>query len=137
MSARVFLRIGSNVDELEQVTDAVEEMGRQEAWPSDLMFQINLVLEELGINIVNHGGMVTEIEVSLSSEVEAITIEISDDGGPFNPINDAAEPDLVSPLEKRQVGGLGLYLVRTMMDELHYRREQGKNYLSLTKRRDG
>ena len=122
---------------MEQVTDAVEEIGRQEAWPSDLMFQINLVLEELVINIVNHGGKVTKIEISVSSEVEAITIEVSDDGCPFDPINDAADPDLVSPLEKRQVGGLGLYLVRTMMDELHYRREQGKNYLSLTKRRDG
>ena len=122
---------------MEQVTDAVEEIGRQEAWPSDLMFQINLVLEELGINIVNHGGKVTTIEISVSSEVESITIEVSDDGCPFDPINDAVDPDLVSPLEKRQVGGLGLYLVRTMMDELHYRREQGKNYLSLTKRRDG
>ena len=84
---------------------------------------------------MSYGGEVSGIEISLSSEEEAITIEITDDGEPFDPLNDAAEPDLTSPLGERRVGGLGLYLVRSMVDELHYRREQGKNHLVLMKRR--
>ena len=135
MSDGVHIKIGSNLDEIERVTAAVEEIGRQENWPPDLIFKVNLVLDELGVNIVSYGGEVSGIEISLSSEDEAVTIEVIDDGRPFDPLNDAADPDLTSSLEERRVGGLGLYLVRSMVDELHYRREQGRNHLVLTKRK--
>ena len=127
--------IEPDLNDLKQITASVKEIGRQENWPSDLVFKIDLVLDELATNIVKYGGKVSEIEISLSSEVEAVTIEITDDGRPFDPLNDVAEPDLDSPLNERRAGGLGVHLVRSMMDELHYRREQGKNHLALTKRR--
>ena len=135
MSAQYSFKIQSSLDELERVTSAIEEIGQQENWPPDLAFKVNLILDELGVNVMSYGGEVSGIEISLSSEEEAITIEITDDGEPFDPLNDAAEPDLTSPLGERRVGGLGLYLVRSMVDELHYRREQGKNHLVLMKRR--
>ncbi len=135
MSDGFHIKIGSNLDEIERVTAAVEEIGRQEDWPPDLIFKVNLVLDELGVNIVSYGGAVSGIEISLSSEDEAVTIEVIDDGRPFDPLNDAADPALTSSLEERRVGGLGLYLVRSMVDELHYRREQGRNHLVLTKRK--
>ncbi len=134
MSASVSLKIGSDLAQLEQVTAAVEEIGRLEDWPPKLVFEVTLVLDELGVNIVKYGGEVSEIEVSLSSGKEAVTIEITDDGRPFDPVNEAAEPDLASPLEERRIGGLGIHLVRNVMDEMHYRREQGKNHLTLMKR---
>lgn len=137
MSAQYSFKIQSSLDELERVTSAIEEIGQQENWPPDLAFKVNLILDELGVNVMSYGGEVSGIEISLSSEEEAITIEITDDGEPFDPLNDAAEPDLTSPLGERRVGGLGLYLVRSMVDELHYRREQGKNHLVLMKRRSG
>jgi anti-sigma regulatory factor (Ser/Thr protein kinase) len=135
LSAQYSFKVQSSLDELERVTSAIEEIGQQENWPPDLAFKVNLILDELGVNIMSYGGEVSGIEISLSSEEEAITIEITDDGEPFDPLNDAAEPDLTSPLGERRVGGLGLYLVRSMVDELHYRREQGKNHLVLMKRR--
>ena len=135
MSAQYSFKIQSSLDKLERVTSAIEEIGQQENWPPDLAFKVNLILDELGVNVMSYGGEVSGIEISLSSEEEAITIEITDDGEPFDPLNDAAEPDLTSPLGERRVGGLGLYLVRSMVDELHYRREQGKNHLVLMKRR--
>ena len=135
MSAQVSVTIEPDLNDLKQITASVKEIGRQENWPSDLVFKIDLVLDELATNIVKYGGKVSEIEISLSSEVEAVTIEITDDGRPFDPLNDVAEPDLDSPLNERRAGGLGVHLVRSMMDELHYRREQGKNHLALTKRR--
>ena len=61
----------------------------------DLVFQIKLVLEELGINIVNHGhddGRSHEIEIELTSNADALTIEITDDGRPFEPMTDAPPP---------------------------------------------
>ena len=73
--------------------------------------------------------------VTFTSEEDAVTIEITDEGRSFDPLNDAPEPDLMSPIEERQVGGPGVYLARTMMDELVYRREGNRNYLTLMKRR--
>ena len=135
MSAQVSLKIRPVLDELQQIAAAVEDLALRENWSPDLEFKVNLVLDELGVNIVNYGGEVSEIEVSLSSEAEAVTIEITDDGRPFDPLNDAVEPDISAPIDERPIGGLGLYFVRTMMDEMHYKREQGKNCLALAKRR--
>ena len=137
MSAKLRLTIETRLEELDRLSAAIEDFGRDNNWPPDLTFQVNLVLEELWLNVVNHGhdGGFHEVEIELTSEAEALTIEITDDGKPFNPLNDAPVPDVTASLEDRSVGGLGLHLVRTLMDELRYRREGGRNHLILVKRR--
>ena len=87
--------------------------------------------------MVNHGhdGGFHEVEIGLTSEAEAVTIEITDDGKPFDPLNDAPAPDAMGPLNDRTEGGLGIHLVRTMMDEMRYQREGDRNHLILVKRR--
>ena len=134
MSAQVSLNLKTSLDELERITAAVEDLGEQEDWPPAFTFRVNLVLEELGINIINHGydDGIHEFDITLTSDANTLTIEISDDGRPFDPLHDAPDPNTAASLEERSVGGLGIHLVRTMMDELHYRREQGRNYLTLT-----
>ena len=137
MSATLSLKIQTDPKELDTIFAAVEELGEKEDWPPDLVFRVNLTLEELGLNIMNHGhdeGM-HEIEIDLISDADTLTIEIRDDGKPFDPLQDAPEPDLESPVGVRTPGGLGVHLVRTMMDELSYRREQGKNHVTLVSRR--
>ena len=62
-------------------------------------------------------------------EADTVTIEIVDDGPRFDPLEDAPLPDPDAPLEDRPVGGLGVHLVRTMMDEISYRYQDGKNRL--------
>ena len=137
MSSKLSLKLKPRLDELENIAAAVEAFGEAESWPADLVFRVNLVLEELGINIINHGKdeNLYEIEITLISEADTLTIEIIDDGRPFDPLNDAPQPDLESGIEDRPVGGLGIHLVRTMMDELRYRRERGRNHLTLVKGR--
>ncbi len=140
MSATLSLRIETRRDELRRLDAAVEDLAQAEGWPPDLVFQIKLVLEELGINIVNHGhddGRSHEIEIEITSKADVLTIEITDDGRPFDPLTDAPPPDLDSALEDRVPGGLGIHLVLTMMDEVRYRREQDRNHLTLIKRRNG
>ena len=137
MSATATLKIAPLLDQLERISAVVEDLGEQDNWPPDLIFKVNLVLDELSVNIVNYGGEASEIEVSLAADAEEVRVEISDDGRPFDPLNDAAEPDLDAPLEERPIGGLGIHLVREMMDELYYRRENGKNRLAMVKRKDG
>ena len=139
MSAQRSLLIATELDELHKVNAAIEELAEEENWSPDVTFQIGLAVEELGVNIVNYGhddDQSHEIKIVISSEDEAITIEIEDDGHAFNPLVDAPEPNLDAEVEDRTVGGLGIHLVRTMMDEVHYQRQQDKNCLTLVKRRD-
>lgn len=137
MSETVTFTIETRPEELEEITSQVEGLADREEWPPDLTFKINLVLEEVGLNIMNHGheGGLHEIEITLISEDKALTLEITDDGKPFDPLKDAPLPDIDAEMEDRPIGGLGIHLVRTMMDELCYRREQGKNHLTLVAHR--
>ncbi|MCE2440213.1 MAG: ATP-binding protein [Candidatus Latescibacteria bacterium] len=137
MSARQSFRIEADLDELRRVAAAAEELGLQEDWSPALVHQVDLAIEEIGNNIVRHGfgGGPGEIEITLTSESDAITIEISDDGRAFNPLEDAPIPDVEAALEDRPIGGLGVHLVLTMIDEMHYRRENERNHLTLVKRR--
>lgn len=140
MKAKRSLCIASDLNELERLHDAVAELGEAGDWPPDLVYQVDLVLEELIVNTVNYGyddDARHEIEVTLTSDEDVFTVEIIDDGQAFNPLSDAPEPDLNAGIEDRPIGGLGIHLMRVMMDDVHYRREQNKNHLMLIKRRNG
>ena len=138
MSAKVSLMIEASPDALERINEAVESLSSQEEWPPDLLFTANLVIEELGLNVINHAyhGDSGEFEIIIASEDDALTIEVIDDGPPFNMLTDAPIPDVDAPVEERSIGGLGIHLVKTMMDELDYRRERDKNHLTIVKRRN-
>jgi anti-sigma regulatory factor (Ser/Thr protein kinase) len=140
MKMKRSLCIESDLSELERLHDAVAELGEAGDWPPDLVYQVDLVLEELIVNTVNYGyddDERHEIEIALTSDADVCTVEIIDDGHAFNPLDDAPEPDLDAGIEDRSIGGLGIHLMRVMMDEVHYQREQDKNYLTLIKRRNG
>ncbi len=128
------MTIESNHDELDRITAAIEELGEESGWPLELIYKINLVLEELTLNIMNYGYTDEEthyIDLSVKSEDASITIEIVDDGRPFNPIIDAPEPDLDGPMMDRRIGGWGIHIVRTIMDDVSYVRADNKNRMRL------
>src|SRR5229473_1090291 len=86
-------------------------------------------LGQLVTNVISYGYEDTqehEIILRLSLADGEMTAEIEDDGRPFNPL-EVAEPDLDIPLEERQVGGLGIFMVRKFMTDLAYQRHDGKN----------
>ena len=135
MSRKLFLEIDPRVDELSTITAAVEQFGDAERWPPDTVFQINLVIEELGLNIMTHGKneALEKIEITLTAKGESLTIEIVDSGRPFDPTTDAPEPDLESGLGERAIGGLGIHIVRSLVDQVMYRRQGGRNHVTLVK----
>ena len=96
------------------------------------------MLEEIGTNIVKYGyeheGK-KDIRITLTSESHALSMEILDDGKPYDPFAEAPPPDLDSSVEERPIGGLGVHLVQKLMDEAHYRREDGMNKVTLIKHR--
>lgn len=138
MSVHKSLLIDTDLDEMRTINAAIEELAEAENWPPDVTFQIGLAVEELGVNIISYGhddDKAHQIEIAITSTSEEITIEIKDDGHPFDPLSDAPDPDLASSVEDRTVGGLGIHLVRSMMDEVRYQRRDDKNCLTLVKRR--
>ncbi len=124
--------------ELERLASAVEEFAERESWAPEVVFRINLVLEELVINVMTHGSHegLAEIEVTVTSSEDLVSIRLSDNGVAFDPLTDAPMPEVTGSVEDRHVGGLGVHLVRTMMDNVSYRRERGRNLLTMTTQRN-
>ena len=133
----LILKVLSDREELDKITESIEAFAEEEEWPPELLFRINLVVEELVLNIMDYGhdDNEHEIEIALTSAADAVTINITDEGHAFDPLTDAPEADTTGPVENRSIGGLGVHLAREMMDEMAYRRENGRNFLTLTSRR--
>lgn len=138
MSATFTLNMEAPLDEIERIHTAVDILAAADGWEPDFMFQIRLALEEVGTNIVQYGydeAGKKDIRITLTSKGQSLTMEIVDDGKPFDPFSDAPSPDLDSSVADRPIGGLGIHLVREVMDEAHYRREDGRNRVVLIKQR--
>ena len=137
MSAALSLTVKTAHHELERIVAAIENLAEEDDWPPDLLFRVNLVIEELGLNIMDYGhdDDTSDIEIVLTSEGDSVTIEIVDGGRPFDPLNDAPAPDLTSGVADRRLGGLGVHFVRTLMDDVQYERSAGKNRLKMVTRK--
>ena len=138
MSANRTLRVPNRIEELPAVSEAVEALGQEEDWAPDVSYAIVLALEEVATNVVRHGGGeqgTSEIEIEVVSTDEEVRVEVRDSGKPFDPFHDAPEPDIDAALEDRTIGGLGVHFMRVLMDEASYRREDGRNHVTMVKRR--
>ena len=96
---------------------------------------LDIALDEILSNSVNYGFSDSarhEIIVEFEVEADAVVVEIRDDGKPFDPLS-VPVPDLEASLEERQVGGLGMHFVRTLLDSVTYSRRNGWNVLRLVK----
>lgn len=94
-----------------------------------------MVFDEMLNNIISYAfrqDKEHEIEIKIELTTNRLTMIISDDGVPFNPFGIKA-PDIDLPLDQRKIGGLGLHLVRNVMDEVSYQRKIEKNVVTLTK----
>jgi serine/threonine-protein kinase RsbW len=103
------------------------------------MRPFELALEEIFINIVMHGsrpGSAPQVEVSLSLVSDVVTMTLEDDGPEFDPLS-LLSPDVTASLADRTVGGLGVFLVRKMMDTVTYARIADRNQLRMSKQLDG
>lgn len=106
--------------------------------PTDesLRFKLQLSIEEAVENVVRYayeGGIGwLEVETNLDHDTFVLTIELRDAGVPFNPL-DRPDPDINANAEDRNIGGLGIYLCKKLMDSIEYRYENGNNVLTMKK----
>lgn len=94
---------------------------------------MSLAIEELLTNFIKYGpdgNGLQHVEFTLTTSPNDLTLEVVDEGHPFNPLQ-APAPDFSAPLEDRAKGGLGLHLLREMADRVTYERRDGRNRLTL------
>jgi serine/threonine-protein kinase RsbW len=129
------LRLANDLAGLAELAERVERFGAEQRLPAKVVNALNVVLDEAVSNAVNHGydaGVRGEIAVRLSNRPGSVLVEVEDDGRPFDPLQ-APPPDLTLPLEQRPIGGLGIHLIRNLMDEVSYARVEGRNVLKMAK----
>lgn len=130
------LIIKNEIDELNRLALFIEELGDRRGFDSALVMKLNLALEEVVSNIILYAYPKSSGEdISIKCEVEgnsSLIFTITDSGVEFDPtkVNDA---DINLSAEEREIGGLGIFLVRQIMDEVKYQRVDNKNILIITK----
>ncbi len=117
---------------LRALLDAIETQLVDGEAPPAVAAAVLIACDEIVSNIVNHGGAAAGVEVDVGVGDGRVDVEVIDDGAPFDPTA-AAAPDTDLTLENRKVGGLGIYLVREMMDRVDYARRDGRNRLQFSK----
>jgi len=125
----------SKLSELKTLCRHLEDCGNIMHLPQKCLFEINLGLDELFTNIVSYGfedESEHQIKFTLAKAEETLVVKVEDDGTPFNPL-DAAGPEYSRDLESINIGGLGIHLVKKMMDDIDYQRVEGRNKLILKK----
>jgi anti-sigma regulatory factor (Ser/Thr protein kinase) len=126
--------------------DAAEAAARAIQWadgafrvaqaPEPTRLALHLALDEIVTNVARYAydeGQPRRIALSVAREPGAVRVVVSDTGRPFNPLHHVYTPE-DTPLDQRRVGGLGIFLVRQVVDEVRYRRRDGRNVLTLVKR---
>ena len=123
------------IDNLERVTVFVDSRLEALDCPADAQFQIEVAMEELFTNIANYAYAPGTGSVTVRAEGEPRTIALTfiDSGVPYDPLA-KEDPDLTLSLEERPIGGLGVYMARQCMDEMIYRREDGRNVTTIRKK---
>jgi len=132
------IEVRNDLNEVARTSQILSQLWTARGWPVHLEMDATLALEEILSNVIRHGcqaGQEYKIQVRLTFESEppAYEIEVSDDAAPYNPLL-RDDPDLDVPLEKRRSGGLGIFLVKRLADDLHYDYRDGRNRLVFRKR---
>jgi anti-sigma regulatory factor (Ser/Thr protein kinase) len=129
------LRLNADVAELERLTGWLDAFCERHQIPEEAHYHLNIAVEELVLNAIKHGHCSPTqgaIEVGLRLSGQELHIRITDTGIPFNPLN-VPPPDLTRSLADRPIGGLGIHLVRSLMNSIEYEREGGENRVRLRK----
>jgi serine/threonine-protein kinase RsbW len=133
------LQVPGRFDRLEQISKFIEHAGLEAGLDDSAICRCQLAVDEACTNIIEHayqGEGRGDIALRCEAGPGELTITIEDQGKRFDP-NEVPEPQLNTSLEDMQVGGLGLYFMRQVMDAVEFSYEDGSNKLVLVKRRDG
>ncbi len=136
MGEALLLRVKNQLAELDRMSHVVHDLAARHALPERTGFEVTLALDEVLTNVISYAyddDAEHEILVHVSLNDCELRVQVEDDGQPFDPLG-LPPPDLDLGIDDRPIGGLGVHLVRCVMDGLEYRRESGRNILVMIKR---
>lgn len=126
----------NDISEISKLNEFIEEIGNEFSLPPDVVFNLNLVLEEAVVNVINYAYPKEDHQsICLSATLHegTIILVLTDTGVAFDPTM-VPEADITLSAEDRPIGGLGIFLIRQIMNEVRYARIDGKNILTLEKK---
>ena len=130
------LVLSAQLPSLETLITFVLDEARTQGMDAKKLNHLRLAAEELLVNIIRYAypEQTGDIEVTVTPLAEGgIEVEIMDSGKPFDPLS-LPEPDIQTPLEQRKIGGLGIFLVRRLMDSVRYERRGNQNVITFSKK---
>jgi anti-sigma regulatory factor (Ser/Thr protein kinase) len=129
------LELHATPEEVMRGVEALQAFAQETGVPEKMIFGLALALEECASNVVNHAyqrDARQTFRLRMQRHDDRFIVELRDHGPAFDPLQSAA-PDLDTDPDERDIGGLGIHLVRRYTDELHYEREGDENVLRMTK----
>ena len=132
------IRLSNDVQEIPLLNAFVDEICEFNGLDEMITMQMNLAIEEAVVNVMNYAypeGTKGYVDITAMSDDECLQFVISDSGKPFDPTT-KEEVDTTLPVDERRIGGLGIFLVRRMMDNVKYEYKDGQNILTLRKKSD-
>ncbi len=130
------LLLPAKLENLEAMMEFIRKAAIDQGFDTKQINHIELASEEVLVNIINYAypDRTGDIEITLTpQENKGLEIKVIDWGLAFDPLS-LPEPDTCAPLEERKIGGLGVYLLRKLMDEVYYKREDSRNILTFVKK---
>lgn len=130
------LKIINDVNEISRLTAFVEELCEELELSPELTMNINLALEEAVANIIMYAYPANQehtIRLKVTADDSQLIFLLTDKGVSFDPTQ-VEEADVTLPIEERPIGGLGIFLIRSIMNEVSYQRLDGENRLTLKKK---
>jgi len=137
MKVLLSLHLPARLENLGRFKESVVDCAKAEGFDQKRIQEIELALEESLVNIFNYAypDEVGDVEVNCKLEAGRLIIEIIDSGIPFD-MTSLPDPNLTADMEERKIGGLGIFLIKKMVDEVKYRREKDQNILNLIIKKD-
>lgn len=128
------LTVSARIDYIDEVLDFVNAELENAECPMRAVTQVGIAVDEIITNICSYayGDGAGEMTVACNVSDGVIEVTFSDSGIPYNPL-EKDDPDITLSLEEREVGGLGIFMVKKVMDEVIYRREGDLNILTIKK----
>lgn len=128
------LTLLAQTENLEKVLNFVNDILEEHNCPMYVQLELDIAVEELFVNIAHYAYTpgIGQATIQVSVKDNYITIVFQDSGIPYNPW-EKKDPDITLSLEERQIGGLGIYMVKNSMDEVSYAYENGKNVVTIKK----
>ena len=130
------LTLPNDIEQIPKLSEFIDSICETFCIDMETTMSLNLALEEAVVNVMSYAypeGTKGDVDIEVVKGPQYLDFIISDSGKPFNPTT-KEDPDTNLSVEERPIGGLGIHIIRQIMDSVHYERKENRNYLTLRKK---